>query len=72
MPREELLADKQKKLISEALDIVSKRNPDLYYESTETIAHLIHDYFKKEASVKQKEIIGSLSADDIFIKLSHH
>ena len=72
MAKEILLADKQKKLIKEALNIISERHPNLYYESTETISHLIHKYFKDEASVKQKEIIGSLTADDIYIKLSHH
>lgn len=68
---EELLSTKQLKLIKEALAVISERHPDLYYESTETIAHVIHAYFQKEIGAKQKEIVGSLSAEDIHIKLSH-
>lgn len=68
---EELLSTKQSRLINEALNIVSERHPDLYYESTETISHLIYKYFQEEGTVAQKEIVGKLSADDIYIKLSH-
>lgn len=70
--KEELKSTKQLKLVNRALAEISKENMNLYYEPTETIAHLIYEYFQKELGGQEKELIKDLSPDDILIKLSLH
>ena len=68
--QEELLRKKKVKIIYDTIDIISKRHPDLYYESTDDVSDLVYKYFKEELTQEKKEIVGDMKRKDIAIMLS--
>lgn len=72
--RSELDAEKRKKLITRLLDVLSKENPDLYYQPTSEVALQIMAHVENDPDlhVEEKALLAPLSQHDIEVLLSLH
>ncbi|MEM9630561.1 MAG: hypothetical protein AAGA50_04495 [Pseudomonadota bacterium] len=67
-------AERQKVLLSRLVTEVSRENPDLYYQSTSRIAHLLRDHISDGSTLNHEEraLMQRLSVRDLEVLLSLH
>lgn len=72
--RDDLSAEKQKRLLQRLLNDLTRSRPDLYYQATTEVARHIREYIQDGAITQPEErvLLEQLSACDIEVLLSLH
>lgn len=72
--RKDLVAERQKLLLQNIVQDLSRSEMDFYYRSTSDVAMLIVAYIKKGARLSQEDriLMNRLDRRDIEVMLSHH
>ncbi|MEL7042358.1 MAG: hypothetical protein AAGL90_12590 [Pseudomonadota bacterium] len=70
--RKDLRAEKQRKLLEQLVDELSRADPNFYYQSTSDIAYLLKDHVTtaRGLTVEDRELLAPMSARDIQMLLS--
>lgn len=70
--RVDLTVEKQKVLITQLVQRLSRAYPDLYYQSTSDVAHILRQHIDTDKALSQddRELLKPLSPYDIQILLS--
>ena len=70
--RVDLDVERQKKIILEVVNRLSKIHGDMYYNSTSDIAFLVKEFIKNDASISSTDrlLLADLSTRDIALRLS--
>lgn len=70
---EKLKSDEQKEIVNSIVAELAKKNSELYYTDSSTIANLIYEKIHNPDFSKSKfEKVGELSRDDILILMSYN
>lgn len=73
MADEKTHTDEQKIIIKKIVNDLSKQSHDFYYESTASIARMIHEYIQSDQINSHfKDDVAELSIEDIQILLSYN
>ena len=70
----DLIAQKQRKLLQRLVEVLSKTNPDLYYQPTSLIARQVKTHIEAGENLinEERELLQSLTQRDIEVLLSLH
>lgn len=70
--RSNLRSEKQRRLIEQLVNDLSRLDPNFYYQTTSEIAHILKDYIENDAGLvrEDKELLSPLSVKDLQVLLS--